>query len=362
MNEVETILSEIRERVRAHEVDSPSRMESENGFAVEPTTSSASKELARLEAHLTATARAWDRLPPVNSERSGAMARLELSLKARLKSLSRWFTWEQVNFNAAVHHALSESLAALKTQERQLLGLQAELEEAKIAIRSEAQNTNAMRAELRDSTISLRAELQSSRAELQRSLAESQRSLAESESSLAESQRSLAESERSRAEFQRSTDKLRAEFEEAGRSFRAELDQAILSLRDDLTKASNDALTKALNETLTEARDANEALRSDHDTSNEKIRTEMNTAQASLSTNISSMHDELVHTREDLLASIQARAAEAHLQISTLAKDLHDEQAVCFKQLSLEASEAAALEDRGRRALIARLEKLEDKQ
>jgi hypothetical protein len=32
---------------------------------------------------------------------------------------------------------------------------------------------------------------------------------------------------------------------------------------------------------------------------------------------------------------------------------------VCFKQLSLEASEAAVLEDRGRRAIESRLEKLE---
>jgi len=42
-----------------------------------------------------------------------------------------------------------------------------------------------------------------------------------------------------------------------------------------------------------------------------------------------------------------------------LAVELKEEQRVCFRELSLEASEAAILEDRGRRALELRLEKLE---
>jgi hypothetical protein len=39
-------------------------------------------------------------------------------------------------------------------------------------------------------------------------------------------------------------------------------------------------------------------------------------------------------------------------------QELRDEQRVCYKQLSLELSESRVLEDRARRELEARLEKL----
>src|SRR5438270_12493340 len=110
-SEVESILVEIREQVRAAEQAGramtgdahalEANEHSENGFAHED-----SERLARLSAHLTTTARAWDRLPPVMSNRTGLSARLELWIKRVLKKLARWFTWEQINFNAAVHHAL----------------------------------------------------------------------------------------------------------------------------------------------------------------------------------------------------------------------------------------------------------------
>ena len=61
------------------------------------------------------------------SNRKGGAGALELWIKARLKSMSRWFTWEQVNFNSAVHHALSETLNALSAYEQELARLRAEL-------------------------------------------------------------------------------------------------------------------------------------------------------------------------------------------------------------------------------------------
>jgi len=119
--EVENILLEIRERVRSRELAPRSRVEPpmENGAGESLVVSRESVDLsgakARIESYLTTTARAWDRLPPVVSNRSGAIARCELWLKRLLKRTTRWFTWEQVNFNAATHHALLDTLAALTT-------------------------------------------------------------------------------------------------------------------------------------------------------------------------------------------------------------------------------------------------------
>src|ERR1700681_4724176 len=104
VNEVETILNEIRVRVRAdHEqTAAPESIaapdESVKGALAAPPASLEStndESLKRLSAHLNTTARAWDRLPPMFSNRKGGPARLELWIKARLKTMSRWFTWEQ---------------------------------------------------------------------------------------------------------------------------------------------------------------------------------------------------------------------------------------------------------------------------
>src|SRR2546425_12456687 len=133
VNEVESILNEIRERVRTEEKEREAAVAvaTQNGNdskpAISPTAPAiATESLARLQAHLTTTSRAWDRLPPVFSNRSGMAARLELWIKTRLKSLSHWFTWEQINFNAAAHHGLSDALEALKAHEQELIRLQAE--------------------------------------------------------------------------------------------------------------------------------------------------------------------------------------------------------------------------------------------
>src|SRR2546426_54522 len=136
VNEVESILNEIRERVRNdHEqVNAPLTLDRSEelapGSLVHPNAengSGKSESLNRLSAHLTTTARAWDRLPPLYSNRKGRGARLELWIKARLKSMTRWFTWEQVNFNSAVDHALSETLHALSAYQQELAATRAEL-------------------------------------------------------------------------------------------------------------------------------------------------------------------------------------------------------------------------------------------
>ena len=288
VNEVESILNEIRERVRTEEKqrEAAVAVATQNGNDSNPAISPdaraiATESLARLEAHLTTTSRAWDRLPPMFSNRSGVAARFELWIKARLKSLSRWFTWEQVNFNSAAHHGLSDTLGALRAHEQQLIRMQAELNQTKEALRAEfKQAAEALRSESRQTTESLRVE------------------------------------------SRQTTETLQAEFAHTAEALKAELARTTETLREERNQA------------------------------NEALATELRQTAASL-------RADLGQTTEDLRASIDARAAEMNTRVSELGDDLHEEQKVCFKQLSLETSEAAVLEDRGRRALEARLEKLE---
>lgn len=132
--DVETILREIRERVRSTRPPAAVHSFAGNGASESATASnesqedSAAKSVALIESYLTTTARAWDRLPPIVSNRSGASARLELWVKRQLKRAMRWFTWEQVNFNAAVHLALRDTHLALRETRQGLIDHQRALE------------------------------------------------------------------------------------------------------------------------------------------------------------------------------------------------------------------------------------------
>lgn len=152
-SEVENILSEIRERVlseqRAAKASSTSNLAHStigNGNSDAAVTGAKGSEaltaetLALIDSYLTTTARAWDRLPPVVSNRSGTLARIELWLKRHLKRATRWYAWEQVNFNAAVHHALRETLQALSTHEQALAKLRSEMEKYQTETSSEIES------------------------------------------------------------------------------------------------------------------------------------------------------------------------------------------------------------------------------
>src|SRR6266436_283489 len=132
--EVESILGEIRERVRAtHEAQAALSVTAggaENS-AITPEArheAATAEALALINSCLTTTARAWDQLPPVVSNRSGVAARIELWLKRHLRRATRWYTWEQINFNAAVHHALRDLLAAISNHDQALRAMRAHIE------------------------------------------------------------------------------------------------------------------------------------------------------------------------------------------------------------------------------------------
>ncbi|HVS21060.1 MAG TPA: hypothetical protein VHD88_04390 [Pyrinomonadaceae bacterium] len=275
---MESILSEIRERVRVEEERSASAVEQivreDQAYDSSVASDAQTESLARVSAHLTTTARAWDRLPPMISNRSGASARLELWVKARLKTLSRWFTWEQVNFNAAVHHALSETLQALSAYEQEITRMRAEL----------SKETEVRREKFERSS----RELTALRASIEAQAAEIRKRDANVEARSADIEARSAAIETRAAEMATEMNAARLEIDEARvmmNAARVEIDEA---------------------------------------------RTEMTSRLAELA-------GELRERDEQLLA----------------------EQRVCFKQLSLETSEAAVLEDRGRRAIESRLAKLE---
>ena len=123
-DEVVEILAEIKRRVSTTQerpltetrADTPRSLESPA-----PAISPAALP-SRLNgfAGLSVMARAWDRLPPVVSNRTGTLARLELWIKEKFRAAFRWFTWEQVNFNAATHQTLLEVVESLKAYEQRL--------------------------------------------------------------------------------------------------------------------------------------------------------------------------------------------------------------------------------------------------
>lgn len=141
--EVESILREIRERVLSQQradqdlaasavarttIGNAGNGASNSGFArAGDNETTTAEKLALISSCLTTTARAWDRLPPLVSNRSGLAARLELWLKRHVKRATRWYAWEQVNFNAAVHQALRDILVLLSAYEQELRKLRAQI-------------------------------------------------------------------------------------------------------------------------------------------------------------------------------------------------------------------------------------------
>lgn len=186
--EVEGILREIRERVLSqqragHDAASRGSTGNEgNGASDSGLTRQMARQegpeavtaenLALINSYLTTTARAWDRLPPMVSNRSGPGARLELWLKRNLKRATRWFTWEQVNFNAAVHHALRDMLPVLAAYEQELSELRVRLD-AKAAEMEQHQTTITSELETqRGATEAQRSQLEARIADLIRELRE----------------------------------------------------------------------------------------------------------------------------------------------------------------------------------------------
>lgn len=242
--EVETVLREIRERVISQPLAQPSLPEPPPGGAngnqrsqaraAGETSALSSAAMARLNAHLTTTARAWDRLPPVFSNRSGTAARIEVWIKARLKRFSRWFTWEQVNFNAAAHHALLETLQALHEQEAAIVALRSELVQWHT-------KSEALRVEIQTQ---FRAEIEALRDEIQKQLSnEIDNQYAEINSLRGQLQADAAAGRIEVQNQQRETNALRAELRGELESVRIRTEDQGSELQARIETARNEAET-----------------------------------------------------------------------------------------------------------------------
>lgn len=121
--EVTRILAEIRDKVRANNNAGPNSLDTRSSQYPTQQLTIESVETNGF-AGLTVLSRAWDRLPPLVTRRTGTMARLDLWLKSKLKGALRWITWEQVNFNAATHQTFIEVIDSLQQQKSYLGKLQ----------------------------------------------------------------------------------------------------------------------------------------------------------------------------------------------------------------------------------------------
>lgn len=157
--DVEIILREIRERVlseqQAGKVSAPGNGNSNESRPASLQRSdniASSEKLALINSYLVTLARAWDRLPPLVSNRSGPSARIELWLKRHLKRATRWYTWEQVNFNASVHQSIRDMLHVLIAYQQDLEQLSANAAAAQLERQAELERhhaeNNALRSEL----------------------------------------------------------------------------------------------------------------------------------------------------------------------------------------------------------------------
>jgi hypothetical protein len=135
--EVVEILAEIKQRVSAAQAQP---LAETPRVAENPAPgSSPVSPPSRLNGYagLSVMNRAWDRLPPVVSNRTGTLARLELWIKENFRAAFRWFTWEQVNFNSATYQTLLEVVESLKAYEQLLAEMRNDLDEQREQFRQE---------------------------------------------------------------------------------------------------------------------------------------------------------------------------------------------------------------------------------
>lgn len=228
-HEVEETLREIRERVfadarsldaarggsarpRALEVEGAA---SEVGVAAldsEQCGVASDEALARMQANISTTGRAWSRLPPLLSYRRGRAARFELWVKRLVKRAAHWFTWEQVNFNSAAHHALIDAREALGAHERALADLREQLRGLQSEMRSESQSNAARLDELQARLVASESRFDSAFAGLRQSLDEQSSHLRSGQRALAAEQRALAAEQRANMEAR--DDEIRNELRE----------------------------------------------------------------------------------------------------------------------------------------------------
>jgi archaellum component FlaC len=260
-----------------------------------------------VSAHLAVTGRSWDRLPPVVSNRHGTLGRIELWIKKKSKPLTRWFTWEQINFNRSVNDALCDVVEILKAEAHELASMRARL-------------THEMRREF--STLRSAADEQARR-------------LQDIEARANQTDHALAQ-----------VDQSINSLSEQNRNGQNKLAEQYLQARMDVTNLTTEH--SALQAEHANLSAAHASLQADH--------VNLQTEHSKLANQVIELAGQL-REEDRQIKSQQDLAVDRRL--IELAAELKEEQRVCFRQVSLEASESAVIEDRAQRALLERLEQLE---
>jgi hypothetical protein len=164
--DVERVLADIRAQVIGESSGEVKATTQGNGSAAAPERLVSDRpSRGNGYASLTVLARAWDRLPPLVSNRTGASAGLELWIKAKIKRALRWITWEQVNFNAATHHTLIEVIETLTSCEQRLANLQSQFNAEANTTREQLE---LQREELKTQRAELLAEIRTRKDQIER--------------------------------------------------------------------------------------------------------------------------------------------------------------------------------------------------
>ena len=142
---------------------------------------------------------------------------------------------------------------------------------------------------------------------------------------------------------------MRAQLTREMRAMRSEADDRAsrLQVRANQTDAALARVEQMVASLSEEGRSGQQSLRAEHSA--------LQAEHSKLASQVIELAGQLREDRENKSQQDQ----EIGRRLTDLARELKEEQRVCFRQVSLEASESAVLEDRARRALLQRLEKLE---
>jgi hypothetical protein len=243
--EVEETLREIRERVRAGAAKTHATQTASAGIVAAAKTDSLAAEryapeengrscaaaLSRMDANLSTTERTWNRLPPLLSNRAGWVARLELRVKRIIKRAAHWFTWEQVNFNSSVHHALRDARAALAAHEQLLQRIQSESATQGESLRQLKAEAHAERSRVDSRLLEFGARLAAAQAKFDAEAARLSQLLESSVEQLGAEQRAHAEN--LRGEQNAFVEALRAEQRQRLDDFENEVRERLSTLLDE---------------------------------------------------------------------------------------------------------------------------------
>jgi chromosome segregation ATPase len=354
--DVEKILADIRNQViGAMAVDATPP--ATNGSSYAPVAVASELIAVRHEyPSLTVLARSWDRLPPLVSNRSGAAARFELWLKAKIKRLLKWITWEQVNFNAATHHTFLEIVETLSIVEqnssilRNQLALEAQttrelLDQQRHLLEQQTEKLNDQKIELAVEIRSRREQLDSQQTTLvqqQATLIQQQALLKEQQEQLT-TQRSLfsdkqAEVNEQVEALQKLLGQFADHFEQSDAKF-TQLDKRFQQLDPRLAKFD------------LKFQQADDQIQQ-FDSRVQKFASQVEQIDSQIKNEESQFQEEQRVVAETRFKQLVEEFRERD-------ERLLDELRVTFKQLSLELTESQVLQDRARRELETRIQKLE---